>query len=92
MVAKTELNKILENLINRKIEITIVHHVEGTHLRTVGILKEITPEIIRIEIDWKEHWYSKKSYGDYIVNRKTSSIMSLFIHQKEVTSLSKSGR
>ena len=74
----TELDSVLKTMLGKEIDIVIVHHVEGRHLRTTGILKRFDEHIIELEIEYKDHWFNRKRKGLYVVNRKASSILSLF--------------
>lgn len=74
-----ELNKFLKELVDKEIDIVIIHHVEGIHLRTGGILKEVTEDLIKLEVEWRYRWWQKKRKGLYVVNRKTCSILSIFV-------------
>lgn len=74
-----DFESYLRSLIGKKIDITIVHHVEGQHLRTTGVLCEVTDEMIKIEIEYREHWWQRYRKGLYVCNRKTNSLLSIFV-------------
>lgn len=82
-----EINKLLRNLVGKEIDFTVVHHVEGEHLRSSGILKEVTEGLIKIEIEFKRHWWSRTEKGLYVCNRKTCSLLSIFIYDPEGVAL-----
>jgi len=73
-----EFDEILKRLLGKQIEITIVHHIEGRHLRTGGVLKAFDDNTIQMEIEYKDSRFGKKHKGLYVVNRKASSILSVF--------------
>lgn len=78
-----EINNLLGRLIDKEIDFTVVHHVEGTHLRSTGVLREVTDDLMKIEIEYRKHWWSRYKKGLYVCNRKTCSLLSLFIYKPE---------
>lgn len=79
-----ELDNLLKASIGKIVDITIVHHVEGHHLRTTGKLLEVTDQIIKLEIKYKNHFYSlKEKKMTYVCNRKMCSLLSLTIEENE---------
>lgn len=78
------IEKELRNALNKIIDITIVHHVEGITRITTGTLLEVTDELIRMKLEWKRHFWSRTNdTAVYICNRKAASILSLCVRETE---------
>ena len=78
-----DIEKELEAAVDKIVDLTIVHHVEGVRRITTGKLLEVTDSLIKMELEYKKHWWSLKTYkGLYICNRKASSILSLFVAEE----------
>ena len=75
-----QIEDILRKSIGKQVDLTIVHHVEGQRLRTTGKLVDVTEDVIKLEIEWRQHrWSLRKKKGVYVCNRKSTSLLSLFI-------------
>lgn len=71
------LDRELKALVGKEIDITVVHHLEGQHVRTTGKLLEVNDALIKIELEYKDHFWSRSKKGIYICNRKATSILSI---------------
>ena len=81
----TTIQQVLEEAKGKEIDLVIVHHVEGQHLRTTGKLLDLNEEIIQLELEFREHWYSRKKKAVYTVNRKACSLLSVVVLDLEVS-------
>lgn len=77
----------LREALNKVIDLTIVHHVEGITRITTGKLIEVTQGLIKLELEWKEHFWSRRtSKAVYICNRKASSVLSICVRAQKALS------
>ena len=74
-----QLDKILKDAKGKQIEIIAVHHVYG-NIRASGILREITEDIITIEMEYRIKRLSlRKTPFKFLLNRNAASILSVSI-------------
>jgi len=73
-----EFDKILKRNLQKDIDLSIVHHINGRVLVTTGKLLYYDDDIITLEIQWRKHfWHGYKRKAVYVCNRKASSILSI---------------
>ena len=71
------IDEILKSLIGKEVDIHYVHTLEGRRMGTMGKLLEVNEEVIRIEIEYKDHFWSKRKTDIYTMNRKSCSLLSV---------------
>ena len=75
-----DIEELLIEALGKEVDLTIVHHVEGLKRSTTGILKTFNENLIVLEMEWKNHWFSRKTENClYYLNRKSCSILSVVI-------------
>ena len=73
-----DIEEVLQSLKGKEIDLTIVHHVEGMKRSTTGKLLEVTENMIQMELEYKDHWFSRKTKKCiYTCNRNTCSLLSI---------------
>lgn len=82
------MEKILRDSIGKKIEISVIHNVEGISRITMGILKRVTDNLIIMECSSYRIYrllpfYKKEKKYVYVLNRKSCSLLSLVIWDEE---------
>lgn len=73
---------LLQSYMGKEIDITVVHHVEGVKRTTTGILKEVTPDYLKLILEYKPHrWSLRYKKATYILNRKSCSFLSIVVDE-----------
>lgn len=79
-VMPRNIEEVLKQNINRKIEISTVNPIEGIPRYTKGKLLAVNNEMIVMAVDLgREHKWSKKEKGIYHLNRQSCTLMSLVV-------------
>lgn len=80
---KQNLEGILEKSVGRLIEISIINLVEGRDRRTKGVLLSIDDDLIIMDVEWRDHWYSpRKTRVKYYCNRSAWQLISILVFEK----------
>lgn len=73
------INEVLKQCVGRKVEISIIHHVEGIARVTKGKLIEVTDDLLVMDVECKDHFWYRTKKMRYNLNRHVCSLQSVVL-------------